>query len=301
MQRQTFKTEDLKSALERSLGFGIRSLVRLGGGGAMNYKAERASDGLPFVVKCFPRERHRTYEFLADTLKALEGVKTPERLFADRQPLAFAEYKLLCLSWREGEVVFPDLLSDEQWKAFLDDFMMFASRMQTVSTNDMALPVRDLWTSVWKACDGIRGRIIHPVLEHMGADDLDYRPELIRTVHGDFHRGNLLFCKGKLSCIMDLESFRKGYPAEDICALLMITARNLKKSEHVRLERLLSLFRQAVDRLPYSSHEWLMSINALYMRTLCRKTDNLRNLGLFKVLELRGRDRISEMFRQQVG
>jgi len=37
MYEQPFKTEELKSALEHSLGFALRPLVRIAGGGAINY------------------------------------------------------------------------------------------------------------------------------------------------------------------------------------------------------------------------------------------------------------------------
>jgi len=300
MQRQTFKTEDLKSALERSLGFGIRSLVRLGGGGAMNYKAERASDGLPFVVKCIPPERRPIYDFLVSALKTLEGVKTPVRLFAEVGPVSFAEHQLLFLAWSEGEVICPDQLTDGEWRAFLDDFHAFSVRLQGVKTEDRPLPVHEIWEAAHVRCGGLLGRRLRGVLERMGEDERDYRAECLGTVHGDFHRGNLLFAGGRLSCIMDLESCRRGYPAEDICALLIIAARHLKRTERARRERLVSLFRQAVRHLPYTAHEWRTSINALYLRSMFRRTGGLRRLGLLKMLDLCGRAKTSELMRSQV-
>ena len=57
MYQQPFRTEELQAELERTLGFKLGPLVRIGGGGAINFKAECVSDGLQFVVKCFPPDR----------------------------------------------------------------------------------------------------------------------------------------------------------------------------------------------------------------------------------------------------
>ena len=48
---QTFETSELKAELERSLGFALRSLERLDGASALNFKAVRASDGMTYVAR----------------------------------------------------------------------------------------------------------------------------------------------------------------------------------------------------------------------------------------------------------
>lgn len=301
MYRQAFRTEDLKSALEDALGFKIESFVRLGGGGAVNFKAKRARDGLSFVVKCFPPDRYQAYEFLSKTLRILQGVKTPCVLFDEKCPDEFAHHKILCLAWQDGEVIRPDQLTDGQWIAFLDDYKAFSDRLQSIRTDDPVLPVRGLWVAARASCRGLRGRLLRSALDKMQEDELDYRPGSAGCVHGDFHRGNLLFKGGGLSCIMDLESVRRGHPAEDICALLLISARRLQRSEKARLQRLLELFRLAIARLGYPPYVWRSAINALYVRTLCRKTDGLRKMGFLKILEMYRRAKTSNLFRQQVG
>ena len=47
--KQDFETVDLKAELERSLGFGLKSLDRLDGASALNYRAVRTSDGMTFA------------------------------------------------------------------------------------------------------------------------------------------------------------------------------------------------------------------------------------------------------------
>lgn len=48
---QTFETSELKAELERSLGFELKSLERLDGAAALNFKAVRASDGMTFAAR----------------------------------------------------------------------------------------------------------------------------------------------------------------------------------------------------------------------------------------------------------
>jgi len=301
MQHQPFKTEELKAALERSLGFCIKSLSRIGGGGAINFRVERESDGFAFVVKCIPPENQQDGKRLMETLRVMEGVKTPVRVFADACPRMFADYMLLCLAWQEGTTIDPDRMTDRQWEAFLDDFLRLSERMQSIETMDRVPSLRDMWTAAHDACRGLCGRLGRSVLDKMNVDDLEYRPELVRTVHGDFHKGNLLFEGGNLVCFLDLESLRKGYPTEDIAGLLMIAARRLgMMADHGRLRRLLSLFRQAVARLPYSALEWHTAISALYIKRLYRKTDCFRRMGPSAAFEIVARARLVNLFRRQV-
>ena len=300
MYQQPFRTEELQAELERTLGFKLGPLVRIGGGGAINFKAERVSDGLKFVVKCFPLDRRESGERLLETLKTMEGVKTPVRLFAEALPAVLLDHLVFCLSWQEGEVIAPDRLTDEQWRAFLDDYRRFSERMRAVVTKDEVVPMGDLWRSARAACRGLAARILSPGLDVMREDELDFKKELTQTVHGDFHQGNLLFCDGGLRCFMDLESLRKGYPAEDICGLLMIAASRLGISDWNRRERLLSLFGQAVRQLPYSPQEWRTAINALIVKRLHRKTDGFVRMGMIVALDMASSMRLANLFRRRV-
>ena len=300
MYRQNFKTEELKADLEHALDFGLLSLERVGGGGSINFKAVRKSDGEAFMVKCYPPARRLACEQLSVTLRLMEGVKAPIRLFANTCPKEFAGHSLLCLAWQSGEPVDPDRLTDEQWRAFLDDYRRFSERMRAVVTKDEVVPIGNLWRSARAACRGLAARILSPGLDVMREDELDFKKELTQTVHGDFHQGNLLFCDGGLRCFMDLESFRKGYPAEDICGLLMIASSRLGISDWNRRERLLSLFGQAVRQLPYSPQEWRTAINALSVKRLHRKTDGFVRMGMIVALDMASWMRLGDLFRRRV-
>ena len=300
MYQQPFRTEELQAELERALGFKLGPLVRIGGGGAINFKAERVSDGLQFVVKCFPPDRRESGERLLETLKTMEGVKTPVRLFTEALPAVLLDHLVFCLFWQEGEVIAPDRLTDEQWDAFLDDYQRLSERMQQVKTMDSVPCISDLWTAARAACTGLAGFFLRPVLDRMRERELDYRPKLLRTVHGDFHCGNLLFSGGTLCCFMDLESFRKGYAPEDLCTLLLIVARKLKRSERGRLPRIVSLFGRAVRRLPFSAYEWRAAMDALYLKRYYRKTGGYRRIGVLMALRMVARAKLGDLFLRQV-
>ena len=84
---------------------------------------------------------------MLETLKTMEGVKTPVRLFAEALPAVLLDHLVFCLSWQEGEVIAPDRLTDEQWDAFLDDYQRLSERMQQVKTTDSVPCISDLWTA----------------------------------------------------------------------------------------------------------------------------------------------------------
>ena len=55
--KATDAIQDLCETLERALGFELGALKRIGNQETLNFKAVRASDGLPFLVKCVPSSR----------------------------------------------------------------------------------------------------------------------------------------------------------------------------------------------------------------------------------------------------
>jgi aminoglycoside phosphotransferase (APT) family kinase protein len=62
-------------------------------------------------------------------------------------------------------------------------------------------------------------------------------PKNLAFVHGDFHSGNVLFCGGQVSGLIDLDWARIGFPEEDIAYLTMMLGRDLDGSLSVDIEK----------------------------------------------------------------
>lgn len=284
--RQDFKTEELKAELERSFGFSLRSLVRLDGASALNFKAVRESDGLAFAVKCSPKSRQVMFDHLVRHLEETKGTKAVSRLFADDCPPTFRGYNVICLSWCEGERLFPDQLTPEQFADFLDEYRTFSAAMQKSACVVSADPIADWRASALAACRGLRGRWLRRLIEReLPADVVAYRQDRLGVIHGDFHHGNFLFVDGRLNGFFDLEEFCGGYPADDIVRYIVCAAEHLKWYEQGRKQEILKRFAEAVDRLPYPEDEWQTAIGGLLIRKIFKKVCG-RSAGLFQTVNL---------------
>ena len=270
--KQDFKTDELKSELERSLGFRLKSLVRLDGASALNFRAERESDGLVFAVKCSPKFRQVMFDRLVAHLRETEGTKAVKRRFAAECPATFHGYNVICLSWCAGERKFPDELTEPQLVAFLDDYLSFSAAMQNatgIAPHDPMLAWRE---AALENCRGLRGRGLRHLIEReLPLEGVTYRKELLKVVHGDFHHGNFLFVDGTVNGFFDLEEFCEGYPADDIVRYFVCAAEHLKGFGIFRLGRILDRFAAAVRHLPYSREEWEVAINCLLLRKVYMK------------------------------
>lgn len=269
---QPFETSELKAELERSLGFALKSLERLDGASALNFKAVRASDGMTFAVKCSPPKQQQVFDRLVEHLEALKGTKAVRRVFEKECPQVFRGYNVLCTAWTFGVRIFPDKLTDEQVLAWLDDYTSFSAAMQRVKTFGAARRIRQWREDALAKCRGLAGWIVRRLLAEMDPADCDYRPELLRVIHGDYHYGNFLFVDGTVDAYLDLEEFRLGYPADDILRNVVCAAEHLRWYAWSRRRRTLRVFGLAVRRLPYSRHEWMMAINARFISKLYRRT-----------------------------
>ena len=266
---QPFETSELKAELEQSLGFRLKSLVRLDGASALNFRAEREGDGLVFAVKCSPKSRQVMFDHLVAHLRETEGTKAVRRLVAAECPSAFRGFNVICLSWCAGERKFPDELTEAQLVAFLDDCLAFFKAMQKATgivPHDPMLRWREV------ALENCRGRLRRLIERELPAEGVTYRKELLKTVHGDFHHGNFLFMDGKVNGFFDLEEFCEGYPADDIVRYFVCAAEHLKGFGMLRLGRILSRFAAAVRHLPYSREEWEVAINCLLLRKIYMKS-----------------------------
>ena len=275
--KQDFETAELKAALERSLGFGLKELVRLDGASALNFRAVRTGDGLVFAVKCSPKYRQTLFDHLVSHLRETEGTKAVRRLFAETCPPTFRGYNVICLSWCEGRRLFPDQLTDAQLVAFLDDYLAFSAAMQKatgIAPHDPTVRWRE---QAIVHCRGFWGGFLRRLIEReLPVRKVTYRPELLKVVHGDFHHGNFLFVDGRVNGFFDLEEFCEGYPADDIVRYFVCAAEHLKWHELHRLDRLRAHFATAVRHLPYPAEEWEVALNALLLRKLYMKTQDGR-------------------------
>jgi len=284
--KQTFKTEELKTELERSLGFALRSLERLDGASALNFKAVRDSDGMAFAVKCSPLSRQKMFDGLVRHLTDLKGTKAVQRLFERDCPAAFRGYNLVCTAWCSGRRMFPDALTDGQMQGFLDDYLTFSAALQRTSHIVPHDPFVTWRAEALAKCRGLGGFVMRRLLQEISVADLDYREELLRIIHGDFHHGNFLFEDGRVSVYLDLEEFCQGYPTEDLLRYFCCAAEHLRWYEQGRKRRMLKLFELAVRHLPYSRHEWLVAINSRFICRVFMNTNGVSRIGLFKTLNL---------------
>ena len=297
---QTFSTVELKEELERSLGFSLRSLERLDGASALNFKAVRDSDGMTFAVKCSPPERCEMFARLVRHLRDTRNTKAVGRIFERECPPTFRGCNLICLSWSSGVRMFPDELTDEQFRAFLDDYKNFSAVMQRTSMIGDHDPI-DAWRrEAATNCRGFFGRRIKAMMDRtMPEEDVRYRSEWLKVVHGDFHHGNFLFVDGRLDGILDLEEFCHGYPADDIVRYCVCAAEHLKWYEQARKRRILCRFAQAVKYMGYRKDEWIVAVNGLFVRKIHAKVRR-RGVGLIQMVNLLFRSRFYESMRKAV-
>lgn len=263
----------LKEALERSLGFALKPLERLDGNIALNFKAVRASDGFVFAVKCSPPERHEAFVRLLTHLEELKGTKAVRRIFPEGLS-KFRGYDVVCLSWCAGERLFPDRLSDAEMAAFADDYLAFSAALQKTSMVLPPDPVLDWRAKALAKCTGFWSRGIRRLLEReLTPGGLAYRPELMKTVHGDLHHGNFLFSNGRVSGYFDLEDLCGGYPTDDLVRYFICASEHLRWYEQHRKRRILKLFALVVKRTPFAVREWDVAFNALLMRKVFAKSE----------------------------
>lgn len=284
--KQDFETSELKAELERSLGFELKSLERLDGACALNFKAVRASDGMTFAVKCSPPSSQMMFDRLVEHLEALKGSKAVRRVFEKECPPTFRGHNVLCTAWTFGVRIFPDRLTDKQVRDWLDDYIAFSAAMQKVRTFGAARPIRQWREDALKKCRGLAGWIMRRLLTEMDPADCDYRPELLCVIHGDYHYGNFLFVDGKVDAYLDLEEFRLGYPADDILRNVVCATEHLRWYAWGRRRRMLRVFALAVRQLPYSRHEWMMAINARFISKLYKRTRKVDRFTLAQALNL---------------
>ena len=280
----------LHDELERSLGFALKPLERLDGEINLNFKAVRATDGLTFAVKCSPPEKRAAFAALCGYFAALEGTKAARRLFPDALA-RFRGYDVLCMSWCDGERLFPDRLTDAQMEALADDYLEFSEALQRTQPLCPPDDCAAMRRSAIGKCRGFWSRGIRRLLEQeLTEESVLIRPEKARLIHGDLHHGNFLFKDGRVSGFFDFENVTQGYPAEDFVRYFVCAAEHLRWYEQHRKRRILKLFRIAAARLKYPADEWETALNRLLVSKIARKAAD-RGLGFRMSVNLLYRSR----------
>lgn len=298
--KQEFSTEELKSALERALGFGLETLTRLDGASAVNFKAVRKGDGYAFAVKCSPASRQAAFDGLVTHLEELKGTKAVRRVFADKLPETFRGYNLVALEWCQGKRTFPDQLSSDELFRFLDDYCEFSSALQKTSRIAPCEPTGRWRSEAMQIARGLFGGWLRRILENeLSEAAVSYRPNRLSVVHGDFHHGNFLFVDGRVSGYFDLEEFCYGYPTDDLVRYFVCAVEHLGLFEQHRRRLILKRFGEAVRHLPYSRHEWHVAISSLLLRKIHGKVYP-RGLGLCQLLNISYRIGFYRKMRQVV-
>ena len=185
-----------------------------------------------------------------------------------------------------GERIFPDRLADNQLDACLDEYLGFSAAMQNVKTFEAVQPLRKWREAALRKRSGLAGLIMRRLLLEMKPEECDYRPDLLRVIHGDFHHGNFLFVDGRVAVYLDLEEFRQGYPADDLLRYFTCAAEHLRWYEWGRRRGTLRAFARAVRRLPYSRHEWVVAINGRFVNKMLMHTWDKRRIGLWQAVNL---------------
>lgn len=281
-----FSIAELKAALERSLGFGIRSLTQLKSVNAANFKAVREHDGFAFTVKCIPPWRREQFEKLIVHAQEMKGTKAAFRLFERECPPSFRGYDLVCLNWCEGKGIPADGLTERELVDFLDDYRTFSAALQKATR---ILPQYEFVR--WRAealgkCRGFWGGLLRPVVEMAESELTGFRGDRLRVTHGDLHPGNFAFDRGRVSGFFDIEGFTWGYPAWDLVRYFIFSCEHLHWYECRRRRRLFGHFRTAVRQMGYPCDEWIASINAYWLEKVDKKTHGRSRIGPFQALPL---------------
>ena len=297
--KQLFKTGDLKTELERALGFRMVEFARLKCVNSINFKAVREGDGLAFTVKCIEPRRKFGYDLIVRHLRELEGSLAPQRVFEKECPASFCGYGLICLKWIVGGPVWPDRLSETEMDAFLDDYLEFSVALQRTTHHIQPYPAAKWRMDALVRCAEGWGRMIRPFVEECGPEESFFRPERLRVMHGDLHPKNFAFQGGRVSGFFDVEGLTLGYPAWDILRYLTFSIDHLPLYERFRTKRILARFAQAVRKMPYPPEEWIVAINVTWLEQVYKKLCT-RRVSLLQALQLRLHARLFRRLRRIV-
>lgn len=289
MRANAVETEQLKTEVEKALGFALSSFVRLPEGSSPNYKAVRASDGLPFLVKLLPPKRQWVTPTLLAHLEEMRGTKCVGRLFPEAAECV-GDSRLICLEWCEGTRKMPHQLTEVELCQFLDDYGALSEALQKATRVAQADPL-EKWRAQLQTMTGRRSAPLRRLIARVvPVEEIVRRPEATRVIYGDFHHGNFVFRNGRVHRFFDLEAFSYGYPTEDIVRYFTCAFEHLPLGGLGYRRRLLRQFAIAVRHLSYTREEWLLALDGQILRKCEGYSEE--ELGFWRTLNLRLRIRL---------
>lgn len=274
-----------KAFLVRGLGFEISALERLPGRSAsLNFKAVRANDGFPFVVKCLPRDRPERVERWRANLKALEGSKSVILLFSEKR-LEYGDWAILFLSFGDGVRKSPDKLTDADLALLREDYAAFSRTMQRCADPCPPLDGFQWFERCFARHGGWRRKLVERIVRWRlaGRTSFGRRSEAC-VIHGDMHAGNLAFVRGRLSAVFDVEDLRLGCPTEDWVRFFSCAYEHVSPLRVLARRRLLNRFAGFVKSSGYSSEQWTMAIDLYLMLKI--SGFGLSDLGSWEILKI---------------
>jgi len=275
--------EDLRFQVEQALGFALSAFQRLPGGSTPNYRAVRASDGFPFLVKLLPPVRAWVAPVLRAHLDEMVGTKCVRRLFPEA-PECVGASCLICLEWCDGARKMPHHLREDELRRLLDDYVELSAALQKATYVAAADPLPQ-WRTRLLSLTGWRSAPLRKMVAHeVPAEEIVRRPESTCVIFGDFHHGNFVFRDGRVHRFFDLESFSYGCPTEDLVRYYTCAFEHLPLGGFGYRRRLLRSFETAVRHLPYSKADWLLALDAQILRK-CEGYSEA-DLGLWRVVNL---------------
>ncbi len=282
-----FRVEEIRKTIEEGYGVSVQSLKSLNGHAhSFNFRAE-TSEGMVFVVKCFPAART---ELLGRLLAHTAPSHTPlaaTRIFGGKV-IDVGGWKVMALKWIPGSARAADELSDRELDSFLVAYERFLSGL---SDDGAVMSVRDglVLKRALKARfqDGNVSEILRE-LDDMPDGSLTLAPGSRRIIHGDLHKGNFRFVDGAVSGFFDLEELRFGTPAEDLVRYVVCCEERRRWYDLPGRRRLLNAFRRILAKTSYPRAEWMFAVNGCLLRKLAKKVKSNR-LSIWRRINLHAR------------
>jgi len=262
--------ERLTAALAEGLRLEAPQLTPIGVSCAWPVFKVTAAGGEPFFLKVTVRAAaERTLAFL----KAAGGVPfLPQPVVPE--PIAFGEYVLLCLEWKEVVRVNAEEMSEAQLASFArgcrslaDVLASYAGPVTPLAEDD---PTRqyEVLREYAVRHPFVRG-LLRPLLS-LPAAERTYGERPLTVIHGDLQPRNYGFDGERLAAVFDTDDLTRGLACEDAAYAFTERARRSELAPASRL-RLADLFRRLVGLSPWPVSEWRIAVNHARLRIATRR------------------------------
>ena len=250
------------------------------------YRGETPGDAPVFVKVARPEEARNTLALLSS---AGPCELLPRPVVAE--PIAFGEYSVLCLEWKESSTLFAEEMSEVQLKSFVAGCAELSRSLASVAVPLVAKaeddPLRQYaLLSDYAKRHPIGGRLLRGILE-IPAAERTYGARTLVPIHGDFQPKNYGFAGDRMTAVYDFEEVRPGLACEDAAYAFTERCRHLCGKRH---RRLVLNFLEMMRRSPWPAEEWRIAVNHCRLRIAARRLDKHPD-GFFVALDIRRRDR----------